>query len=82
MKIKIEVFGPLVKEGKRVIELDIKSNHITVSMLKKMLKEKLNLTKEDINSIAIVKNDEVIVNEKEPITAKDKICLLPPVSGG
>lgn len=81
MKIKVELFGPLVRNGRKYIELEVSENKISVQTFKKLIGEELHLSKESIDSIAIVKNDNVIDNN-DYISSSDKICLLPPVSGG
>ncbi len=80
-KIKIELFGPLTMLGKNYLQIDIPDRGITVKNLKKIIANKHDLFKNNIRSIAIVKNDN-LTTENEKIMPNDTVSLLPPVSGG
>lgn len=79
--IKIELFGPLKDRYSKELEIEIPDKGLPVNDFKKLVMHRLGISKKDIDSIAVVKN-ESIITEDTLITSSDKICLLPPVSGG
>ncbi len=79
--LKIELFGPLKDRYSKELEVEIPEKGVLLDDFRKLVMKKLGISQKDIDSIAIVKNDS-IVNDNVLITSSDKICLLPPVSGG
>lgn len=80
MKINILAFG-IVKEIFGVSILDIELNDAsTVHELKTMLEEKYPRLKQLASYMVAVNNE--YAHTSQPITNKDEIAIIPPVSGG
>lgn len=72
--IKVEFLGPI---GKESIELDIAS----LKELKEHLQKDEDL-KVWLTLCAVAVNDNIVSSLDTPLKDGDKVCLLPPVSGG
>lgn len=72
--IRVEFLGPIDKES---IELDISS----LKALKEHLHQDESL-KEWLTLCAVAVNDKIVSSLDMPLKDGDKVCLLPPVSGG
>lgn len=72
--IRVEFLGPIDKES---LELDINS----LKELKEHLQKDESL-KEWLTLCAVAVNDKIVSSLDMPLKNGDKVCLLPPVSGG
>lgn len=72
--IKVEFLGPI---GKESVELDISS----LKELKEHLQKDEDL-KDWLTLCAVAVNDNIVSSLDTPLKDGDKVCLLPPVSGG
>lgn len=72
--VKVEFLGPIDKES---IELDINN----LKELKAYLQKDEHL-KGWLELCAVAVNDKIVSNLDTTLKDGDKICLLPPVSGG